>query len=61
MTTANIARSKRKIEDAKEYKFKMLIRNINLSEELEITINLEDLIKFSKLCQSIPIIEDEYI
>ena len=61
ITTGNVARSKRKIEDAKQYKFKLIIRNINFLEDLEIVMNLDDLIKFSKLCQSIPIIEGENV
>ncbi len=55
--TKNLARSKKKILSGEKYKFKIDIKNINYSNDLEIEMNLNELIKFSKLCQSIEIIE----
>lgn len=56
-STKNLARTKKKISSAKKYIFKIVIKNINYSDDLEVEMNLDELIKFSKLCQSIEIIE----
>lgn len=57
ISTKNLARTKKKISSAKKYIFKIVIKNINYSDDLEVEMNLDELIKFSKLCQSIEIIE----
>ena len=57
LLTKNICKTKKKITDGENYKLKIIINNINNTKELEITMNLNELIKLSKLCQSIEIIE----
>lgn len=57
ISTRNLARTKKKIFSGEKYIFKIVIKNINYSNNLEIEMNLNELIKFSKLCQSVEIIE----
>lgn len=57
LLTRNLARAKKKITSGEQYEFKIVIKDINYSRRLEIEMNLNELIEFSKLCQSIEIIE----
>ena len=59
LSTRNLARSKSKIENAEQYEFRVIIKKINHQYAIEIKMNLLELIRFSKLCQSIDIIENQ--